>query len=82
MYVIEQRFICHPLDSIASEDAGIEPRIVATLALPAYLLSNKHKFTIFTRQKRLQSMGSLIDEKTKMKRRKCDFGMDSIFIEQ
>jgi hypothetical protein len=30
-------------------DAGIESRTVATGVLAAYLLSNKHKFTRFTR---------------------------------
>ncbi len=68
MYVIQPCCICHPSNSTVSEDAGIAPRTVATLALTAYLLSNKQKCTIFTRQKRLQSMGSLID----WKRRKWD----------
>jgi hypothetical protein len=35
MYVIQHCVICHPLDSTVSEDAGIEPRTVATLALTA-----------------------------------------------
>ncbi len=32
-YFIYHCFICRPLDSTVSEDAGIEPRTVATLAL-------------------------------------------------
>jgi hypothetical protein len=35
MYVILHCFICRPSDSTVSEDAGIEPRTVATLALTA-----------------------------------------------
>jgi hypothetical protein len=30
MYVIQHCFICRPSDSTVSEDAGIEPRTVAT----------------------------------------------------
>ncbi len=37
MYVIQQCSICRPSDSIVSEDAGIEPRTVATLAFTARL---------------------------------------------
>jgi hypothetical protein len=33
MYCIQHSFICCPSDSTVSEDAGIEPRIVATSAL-------------------------------------------------
>jgi hypothetical protein len=33
MYVIQHCFICRPSDSTVSEDAGIEPRSVATLAI-------------------------------------------------
>jgi hypothetical protein len=33
MYFIQHCFICRPSDSTVSEDAGIEPRTVATLAL-------------------------------------------------
>ncbi len=33
MYNIQHCFICHPSDSTVSEDAGIEPRTVATTAL-------------------------------------------------
>jgi hypothetical protein len=33
MYHIQHCFICRPLDSTVSEDAGIEPRTVATTAL-------------------------------------------------
>jgi hypothetical protein len=33
MYFIQHCFICHPSDSTVSEDAGIEPRKVGTLAL-------------------------------------------------
>jgi hypothetical protein len=40
MYVIQHCFICHPSDSTVSEDAGIEPRIDATLALTARLSNN------------------------------------------
>ncbi len=35
MYVLQHCFICRPSDSTVSEDAGIEPRTVATLALTA-----------------------------------------------
>ncbi len=35
MCVIQHCFICRPSDSTVSEDAGIEPRTVATLALTA-----------------------------------------------
>ncbi len=39
MNVIQRCFICHPSDSTVSEDAGIEPRTVATLALnPDWIL--------------------------------------------
>ncbi len=41
MYVIQYCFICHPSDSTVSEDAGIKPRIIATLALTARR-SNNH----------------------------------------
>ncbi len=33
MYCIQHCFICRPSDSTVSEDAGIEPRTIATLAL-------------------------------------------------
>ncbi len=33
LYDIQHYFICRPSDSTMSEDAGIEPRIVATMAL-------------------------------------------------
>jgi hypothetical protein len=33
MYAIPHCFICRPSDSTVSEDAGIEPRTTATLAL-------------------------------------------------
>jgi hypothetical protein len=33
MYFIQYCFICHPLEFTVSEDAGIEPRTVVTLAL-------------------------------------------------
>jgi hypothetical protein len=39
MYFIQHCFICGPLDSTVSEDAGIEPRIVATLVLTARRLA-------------------------------------------
>jgi hypothetical protein len=35
MYVIQHCNICRPSDSTVSEDAGIEPKTVATLALTA-----------------------------------------------
>ncbi len=35
MYAIQHWFICRPSDSTVSEDAGIEPRTVATFALIA-----------------------------------------------
>ncbi len=35
MYVIQHCFICRPSESTVSEDAGIKPRSVATLALTA-----------------------------------------------
>ncbi len=34
-YVIQHCFICRPLDSTVSEEAGNEPRTIATLALTA-----------------------------------------------
>ncbi len=37
MYVIQYCFICQPSDSTVSEDAGIEPSTVATLALTTRL---------------------------------------------
>ncbi len=43
MYCIQHCFICRPSDSTVSEDAGIQPRTVATSALAAYLFSNKYK---------------------------------------
>jgi hypothetical protein len=33
LYLVQQCFICRPSDSTVSEDAGIEPRTVATLTL-------------------------------------------------
>ncbi len=39
LYCIQHCFICRPSDSIESEDAGIEPRTVATSAL-AFRRSN------------------------------------------
>ncbi len=38
MYVIQLCFICRPSDSTVSEDAGIEPRTDATLALDSQTL--------------------------------------------
>ncbi len=44
MYFIQYYFICHPLNSIVSEDAGIEPRTVAiavkALTTQLYLTHN------------------------------------------
>ncbi len=37
-YIIEYCFICRPADSTGSEDAGIYPRTIATLALAVKLL--------------------------------------------
>ncbi len=39
IYDIQHCFICRPSDSTVPEDAGFEPRIVATTALAAYLLA-------------------------------------------
>ncbi len=44
MYVIQHCFICRPSDFTVSEDAGIEPRTVATLALTASALYKKMNF--------------------------------------
>jgi hypothetical protein len=41
-YVIQHCFICRPSDSTELEDAGIEPRPVATLALTVRLLDVIH----------------------------------------
>jgi hypothetical protein len=38
MYVIQHCFICRPLDSTLSEDAGIEPRTVTISALAVSIL--------------------------------------------
>jgi hypothetical protein len=35
MYVIQHCFVCRPSESTLSEDAGIEPRTVVTLAMTA-----------------------------------------------
>jgi hypothetical protein len=40
MYVIQNYSICRPSDSTVSEDAGIEPRTVATLTLTARRSNN------------------------------------------
>ncbi len=40
MYVIQHCFICRPSESTVSEDAGIKPRTVATLALTARLFNH------------------------------------------
>jgi hypothetical protein len=40
MYVIKHCFIYRPSDSTVSEDAGIDPKIVETLALTARRFSN------------------------------------------
>jgi hypothetical protein len=50
MYVIQHSFICRTSDSTASEDAGIEPRTDATLALTARhsnYLARYHPLLIF-----------------------------------
>ncbi len=36
MYFIQHCFLCRPSDSIVSEDAGIEPKTVATLVWVGY----------------------------------------------
>ncbi len=41
MYDIQHCFICRPSDFTVSEDAGIEPRIVATTALAADALTTR-----------------------------------------
>jgi hypothetical protein len=46
MYLIQLCFMCRPSDSTVSTDAKTEPRTVATIALAAYLLSNKYKVTM------------------------------------
>jgi nestin len=45
MYVIQHSFICRPSDSTVSEDAGIEPRTVATSALTARRSAKSHPQT-------------------------------------
>jgi hypothetical protein len=55
MFFIQHCFICCPLDSPVSEDPGIEPRIVATLALPVRRSNHSaceaiSSFLIFTLQ--------------------------------
>ncbi len=42
-YFIQHCFICRPSSSSVSEDAGIEPRIVATLALTVRLSNNSDR---------------------------------------
>jgi hypothetical protein len=51
MYVIQHCFIYRPSDFTVSEDAGIDPKIVETLALTARRFSNlaqspEHKICI------------------------------------
>ncbi len=49
MYFIQLCFGCRPSDSTVSEDAGTEPRTVATLALAvsrSYLLARSHPLDI------------------------------------
>jgi hypothetical protein len=55
MFFVQHCFICCPLDSPVSVDAGIEPRIVATLALPVRRSNHSaceaiSSFLIFTLQ--------------------------------
>jgi hypothetical protein len=62
MYFIQQRFICRPLDSTVSEDAGIKPRTIASWTLtvrrsnhsarfhPYLLLSFERRFIVFMSQ--------------------------------
>ncbi len=56
MHFIQHCFICHPLNYTVSEDAGLEPRTVATLALTvrrsnlsarSHPLHRKKRFTSF-----------------------------------
>ncbi len=44
MYIIQDCVICRPSDSTVSEDAGIEPRTVATLALTARCSNHLAKY--------------------------------------
>ncbi len=41
MYCIQHCFICRPSDTTVSEDAGIEPRTVATAALAVDALTTQ-----------------------------------------
>jgi hypothetical protein len=43
MYCIKPYFICRPSDSTVSEDAGLEPRTVATTALIVRRYNNSAK---------------------------------------
>ncbi len=47
MYVIQHCFICRPSDSSVSEDAGIEPRTLATLALAVGRSNHSHPYKSF-----------------------------------
>ncbi len=49
MYVIQHCYICHPSHSTVSEDAGIEPRTVATLARCSTLSKNINNFPVPSR---------------------------------
>jgi hypothetical protein len=49
MYFIPHCFICGPSDSIVSEDAGIEPRTVVTLALATSRSNQSAIYLIHTR---------------------------------
>ncbi len=58
MYFIQHCFICRPSDSTVTEDAGIEPRIVATAALPVTRPNHSatsHPHLSFYRLARLRS---------------------------
>ncbi len=44
MYIIQHCFICRPSDSTVSEDAGIKPKTVATLAWLGYKKLVVHYF--------------------------------------
>ncbi len=61
MYLIQHCFICRPSDSTVSEDAGIEPRTVATFALA--VRREKWELTYFTHTGMLKvsTLTSLLD---------------------
>jgi hypothetical protein len=48
MHGIQHCFLCRPSDSTVSEDAGIEPRTVATMALTARRSNHLARFHFHT----------------------------------